>query len=97
MAPAGEWAAAVRAKAVLVEAARVLPEMTITLRSFTRHTYRLPERVRRCPALSARWSYRWGIGYWGWPDCPWGCSRQCSTQLTACGVRVGLAGVKASR
>jgi len=51
----------VRAKAVLVEAARVLPDTTTTLRSVTRHTYSTPERARHCPALSARSSYRWRI------------------------------------
>jgi len=48
----------VRAKAVLVEAARVLPDMTTTLCPVTRHTYRTPALARHCPALSARSSYR---------------------------------------
>ncbi len=48
--PAGGWAAAVRAKAVLVEAARVLPDMTTTLRSVTRHTYPTRERSATLPS-----------------------------------------------
>jgi len=56
--PAGGWAAAVRAKAVLVEAARVLPDKTTTLRSLTTYTYRTRERARHCPALSASSLYR---------------------------------------
>jgi len=49
VAPAGGWAAAVRAKAVLVEAARVLPEMTTKLRSVTGHNYPTQERSATLP------------------------------------------------